>query len=75
MKPYTDDELTRKLGTLGEPFQPTEKQKRKIHQYVKTYRRTVHFKPVIVNSWEGIIMKQQDSFEVTNYYVFSMQKL
>ncbi|REB11620.1 hypothetical protein DVB69_00295 [Sporosarcina sp. BI001-red] len=107
MKLYTDDELTQKLGSLSEPFQPTQEQKKTMHQSVfhgknvRTNRRTLHWKPAFVSmlmlisiafivtiligktyslssgffakdvtdSWEGIIMKQQDSFEVTNYSI------
>lgn len=107
MKPYTDDELTQKLGSLSESFQPTGEQKRNMHQSVfhsksvpHRYRK-FHWKPAIISmlllitiaftvtiliskpnslssgffakdvtaSWEGTIMKQQDSFEVTNYYI------
>lgn len=107
MKPYTDDELTQKLGDLGSPFQPTQEQKRTMQQTVfrgenvRTNRRSLQWKPAFVSmlmlisivfivtiligkpyslssglfakdvtdSWEGILMTQQDSFEVTNYSI------
>ncbi|WOV83098.1 hypothetical protein PGH26_09150 [Sporosarcina jeotgali] len=107
MKPYTDDELTQKLGALSEPFKPTQEQKGTMHQSVfqgknvRTKRRSLQWKPAFVSmmmlvsiafivtiligkpnslssglfakdvtdSWEGTLMTQQDSFEVTNYSI------
>jgi hypothetical protein len=55
MKPYTDDELTRKLAALSKPFQPTMKQKETMHQSVfhgksiQPKRSTFHWKPAVVS--------------------------
>lgn len=55
MKPYTDDELTQKLETLSEPFQPTMKQKEMMHQTIfhkkcsQTKRFKYHWKPAVVS--------------------------
>lgn len=55
MKPYTDDELTQKLGALNELFKPTMNQKEKMNQSVfhsksiKTKRSRFHWKSAVVS--------------------------